>query len=189
MWAEYTVHVGHNSLFLLRLFYSISDQTSCSLFREPGSWGPRRLVRVAFYMFGFFFSSRCLLTAGASFSVLPDDNMCGTMRDSHPHTVNPLATNQSRFSSTIVDFCQGFIYIIPSRPSLFTSSHIIVTLPAPQPPLYKHQRGKVHFIAALGLFAQKKWVECVGEMSLMAVRQNMYCKYTRVYAHRDTHTT
>lgn len=74
----------HSRLFLLESFLkNILDQTICSLFRTPGSWVPRRLVRVAFYVCRFSFSSSALFTSVEGFSVSSHDNVSGVMRESH----------------------------------------------------------------------------------------------------------
>lgn len=89
-------------------------------------------------------------------------------------------------------YCSGLlqglccVYTILSSLSCFARvSHIIVTL---LPVLHGQQKGKVHSITALGLFARKKWMWRVCVMSLLVVKQNVYCKYTAMHADRHTHS-
>lgn len=101
------MYVEHSLLFLLDSFKRGLDQASCSLFRKPGSWGPKRLVRVAFYTF-FFFS---LFTPGESPSMLPDDNLQYTMWNSHHCKISlckPL------FLLAPVVFIVGFVFNVSS---------------------------------------------------------------------------
>lgn len=108
-WTEYVrgVSVG--------LFWKCFTSDKLFSLQKLGSWGPKRLVRVAFYVFFKSFYSWWELQCAARWQHVQYDE---GFPSSQPLPYKPLA----------VVFHEGFIYIISSPLCIFTWSHTIVTL-------------------------------------------------------------
>lgn len=119
----------------VRDFQSILDQTSCSFLSKPGSWSPRRLVMVAFYMF-FFSQVYSLLVSAQVLSARWQHVQCD---EGFPSSSTLLHPRSSSFvpMSLLKRLFFNLIYIA------FIATHIIVTL-LPAPDMKPKGQGPCH---------------------------------------------
>lgn len=141
---------------------------------------------MAFFFFPHFFLSLLLLVGAFGVSARWRR---ATTRDARPllSTVIPPTHQPASSLPSFFSFLPGDCWYDgkassapPPPPSLacihIKSHHRLIT----RPPAVRAPRGpRFALWQRRGLFARKKWTCRAGEISLMVVRQNRHCKYTR----------